>query len=210
MKTNLKLFLILLLVSAPAFAGERFAITGSAVRSNARTAASLGIDDALRYSSDTGFGLAFDYFWTHALSTQVSASWAKPQLTERSLDATSVFGDTQMMPVTASLLFHLAPASWIEMYAGGGGAWVEFRDLKASPGLAGIDVERVKFKSGSGPMAQAGVTLGSWRGVGFNVDAKYLDVDIESQATFSDQTTSKPLKMDINPWLLSAGVRFRF
>ena len=202
--------LLLLLVSGSAFAQDRFAITGSAVRSNSRTGATIGLGDTLRYGADTGYGIAFDYFWTRAISTQLAAASTKPALSERAPNGVSDFGEARMMPITASLLFHLAPMAWADVYAGGGAAWVRFSDMKSSPALAALDIDRVKFDSDAAAMAQVGAAFGSWRGVGLNVDARYANIKTKSRASFTDQTTSTPIELKVSPWLLSAGIRVRF
>jgi outer membrane protein W len=115
-----------------------------------------------------------------------------------------------MMPVTASLQWHFMPMSPLDVYIGGGAGWVRFSDLKGSSDLADLDIDRVRFKSRTAAMAQAGLTLGSWRGLGLNVDAKYIDAKTKSTATFTDGSKSTERELKVAPWLWSAGLRWRF
>lgn len=199
-----RLFPLLLFITGSLYAQGRFAITASAVRSDMRR------DTRLSYAQKTGFGASLDYFWTRAWATEVSASWTRPEVLERAVSTTYRYGETRMMPVTGSLQFHLAPISLFDLYLGGGAAWVRLSDLKGSPDLSDLDVDRVRFDHRTGPMGQAGLTFGSWRGVGLNIDAKYIDVKTRSQATFTDGTTSNKREINLSPWLWSAGLRWRF
>lgn len=197
-------FIILMLCTTGAFAEGRFAFTASAVRSNVRR------EIPLSYRSNTGFGSSLDYFWTPMLATEVAASWTKSNVMERAATTTFHYGSVRMMPLTASLQFHFTPLSPLDVYLGGGAGWLRLGDLKGTSDLADLDIDRVRFKSRTAAMGQAGLTIGSWRGVGLNIDAKYIDAKTKSEATFTDGSTSTQHQLRLSPWLWSAGLRWRF
>ena len=138
------------------------------------------------------------YFFTRNLAVEGSITWAKQDVT---YNGTSV-GALKMMPVTFALQYHFTELGAWKPYIGGGFNYTYFyeNDLGNNAGASVSD-------DSWGGALQAGVDYQFQRNWYFNADVKYLWInnDVRLNATGGNISS-----LDINPWLIGVGVRYRF
>jgi len=188
--------------------------------SNSNTNVTGGFDTgALRTDirHENGYGLGLNAYWTPNFSTEFTASRVKPTATFT--PTTGNFNPItgmriRMTPITGTLQFHFLPHKGIDPYIGGGAAYVMFHTENNSafnPGNTGLT--SVNFRDEWGPLANAGLNFGLSHGFGINLDAKYMWVRARAQSEFNNVTignVGNGSRLGLNPFLLSAGLRFGF
>ena len=169
--------------------------------------------DAYRvnFESDTGFGAAVNVFFTDRISTEFAASVVEPDVNvNRSGGVPSTFvGSAQMIPITATLQFHLAPNGTFDPYIGGGAAYVLFDDVNNGRNLSGADIQKINLKDDVGFVVNGGVSMKLSGMFGLNADVKYVPVKSSAHAVFATGPGENS-DIDVNPLMVSAGVRLSF
>jgi outer membrane protein len=108
--------------------------------------------------------------------------------------------ETWVLPPVVSLQYHPVPAARVSPYVGAGVNYMLFY------GGSNKNNFHLSVDDGFGVALQAGVdvaTSGAWS---LNLDAK--KVFFETDAT--DRTSGLKSKVELNPWVLSAGAGYRF
>lgn len=108
--------------------------------------------------------------------------------------------DTWVLPPIVSLQYHFAPASQVSPYVGAGVNYMLFYGGDNKNGF------NLKLDDGFGAALQAGVDVALRDSWSINLDAK--KVFFETDAV--DRTNGIKTKVTLNPWVLSAGVGYRF
>ena len=103
-------------------------------------------------------------------------------------------GDLELMPVTAMLRAHFGP-----VYIGGGAAYVMTNDLTTEDGRVTIDDEVAG-------VVGAGVTYDFSQRWGVAVDVRYIPLSIRGRPGPDEES----IDADVDPLLVSAGLRIRF
>lgn len=120
--------------------------------------------------------------------------------------------DVLIVPATLTLKYHLTTLGAIKPYVGAGPSYFLVLDSKVgSGGTAALGAASAEVKSKIGFALQAGVDIpiGS-RGFGLSFDAKRYFV--KPLASFSNAAGTEILRTrhDLDPWVLSAGLSYRF
>lgn len=111
-------------------------------------------------------------------------------------------GRIRVTPITASLLYHLAPHSKTDFYVGGGAAYVDYGDFELTIDNAG---EKLSVDADLTYTLQAGLDLKlneRWRLTG---NVQWID----TKARFSDDPDADD-SLPISPVVVGAGVALRF
>ena len=155
--------------------------------------------------------VAIEYFFTPNVSLETICC-----LTQHDVDGTTglpgaeLVADAQLIPATFTLKYHPMPKGAIRPYIGAGPTYFLF--IKDKPGAAarGLGANGFKLDDAFGVALQAGVDVPvNDSGMVVSLDAKkYLvstDAHWYGNGTEVIRTTHK-----LDPWVLSAGVGFRF
>jgi outer membrane protein W len=161
------------------------------------------------FRNSNGYGIGVNAFMGRALSLDLSASRIEPSARFTPANG-SAFAPARvrMTPLTAALAWHFFPNGSIDPYLGAGGAYVMFNNSNfttANNGITGIG-----FRDRSGAMAEGGVLFGLNRNFGVTVDAKYMWLRGSGNAQFAGGTTGGLSNFTLNPFIVSAGLRFGF
>jgi outer membrane protein W len=161
------------------------------------------------FRNSNGYGIGVNAFMGRALSLDLSASRIEPSARFTPANG-SAFAPARvrMTPITAALAWHFFPNGSIDPYLGAGGAYVMFNNSNfttANNGITGIG-----FRDRSGAMAEGGVLFGLNRNFGVTVDAKYMWLRGSGNAQFAGGTTGGLSNFTLNPFIVSAGLRFGF
>lgn len=158
----------------------------------------------IRFDRGHAYGASFDHFWGDHLSGELAAFVLRH---DGSIDiggATAfTTGSLRMTPVTATLQWHRSRRARLDAFAGGGLAYVRSNSLHSSD-LDAIGVGRVDVKSKIGWTAVGGVSYSFVPSFAVAAEARYIGYHPESGPS------DARVRLDLNPLLYLAGVRWRF
>lgn len=140
------------------------------------------------------------YFLSDHVAIEAIAGTTKHTVKAKGPATNLKIKDTWVLPPVVTLQYHFAPSARVSPYVGAGVNYMLFYGGSNKNGF------KVKIDDGFGAALQAGVdiaTTGRWA---VNLDAK--KVFFETDAV--DRTTGLKTKVTLNPWVLSAGVGYRF
>lgn len=136
------------------------------------------------------------YFFTPNISVEAIAGVTKHNLNHSSgADA----GSAWLLPPTVTVQYHVTEWKSFLPYVGAGINYAHFYDEK------GGALGSVKYRDSFGPALQVGVDVpisGNWYA---NADVKKLFVS--TKAKFDSGVTAK---VDIDPWIIGAGLGYKF
>jgi len=155
--------------------------------------------------------LAVEYFFSPNFSVETICC-----LTQHDVDGagalagTELVADIKILPATVTAKFHM-PLGPIKPYIGAGPTYFIFIDEKSGATTKTLGLPKAHLTDEFGVVLQAGfdVPLGDG-GFGLSVDAKRYFLN--TTASWFDATGTKILstKHKLDPWVLSAGVSYRF
>lgn len=161
-------------------------------------------DATIEFASGSGYGVGASRMFGTRLSGELSLfrTSSGGTLRDGGIDFVSL-GDVELTPVTAMLRVHFRPRSALDVYAGGGAAYVMTGDLDSADlrddGLAPLELEEeTTFVIGGG------VTWTFHDRWGVSLDARYLPLTLHGSAQGSTAEAA------IDPLILSAGLTIRF
>lgn len=154
--------------------------------------------------------IAIEYFFTPNVSVETICC-----MTQHDVDGTSglpgaeLVSNAKLIPATATLKYHL-DAGPIRPYVGAGVTYFLFVADKPGAAAVALGVDDFKMDDSFGGVVQAGVDIPvNDKGMSISLDAKRYFVSTDAHwyvaGTEVIGTTHK-----LDPWVLSAGVGFRF
>ncbi len=155
--------------------------------------------------------LAVEYFFTPNVSVETICCLTQHDVDGRgALAGTELVADAKILPATVTLKYHL-PLGAIKPYVGAGPTYFIFIDEKSGATTKALGLTKARLNDKVGAVLQAGVdvALGD-KGFGLSLDAKRYFV--RPTAHWFDATGTELLatKHKLDPWVLSAGVSYRF
>lgn len=182
-------------------AKERFQLRARAIDVNADGDGTVA-QNGLKTDVDAAVTPEVDvtYFFTKNVAAELIAATSKHTISAGSL----TLGDAWILPPTLTVQYHFTPESKFSPYVGAGLNYSLFYSEDDGVGFDNLDVE-----GGVGYAVQAGFDYWLNDNWGVNVDAKYInldvDVDVDSGGTHLDADG-----VDLDPVILGAGVSYRF
>ncbi|HEX7833111.1 MAG TPA: OmpW family outer membrane protein [Thermoanaerobaculia bacterium] len=197
-------------LTLPAVAQNRFfVLTGSVVwadPSGDGTFEDLPTTGDLQFDNATGWGVDADIFIGDRLSLDFAGSVTQLESTLSPVPPGAEAGGVDMIPLTGIVRFHLLPNSVIDPYIGGGAAYVLLEE--SDDGISGLD--SLDFDDDVGFVVNAGVGIKLGSRFGLNVDAKYVPLEANATAVVVGGSGTTEGKVDISPFIVSAGLSLRF
>lgn len=146
--------------------------------------------------------LDITYFVTDHIAAELVLGTTRHDVTWQGAGASLPLGKVSLLPPTLLLQYHFLPDERVRPYAGAGINYTIFYNEDA-PGGA---VSSIDYDNSFGWALQAGVDVALGEGWFANLDVKKLflntDVSINGGAITAD--------VDIDPWLVGAGIGYRF
>lgn len=139
--------------------------------------------------------LDISYFITPNIATELVLTY--PQKHDVTLGGETI-GSLKHLPPTLLLQYHFLPQADFRPYVGAGLNYTWLSSVKLP---AGISVDRKSF----GGALQVGMDYKIAPKWFLNVDAKYVWIDTDVKLNGTTVTT-----LNVDPWLLSVGVGYRF
>ncbi|MEW5685377.1 MAG: OmpW family outer membrane protein [Pseudomonadota bacterium] len=140
------------------------------------------------------------YFFTDNIAAEVIAGTTNHTVKAKGPGVDLKIKETWVLPPVVTLQYHFAPQSRVSPYVGAGVNYMLFYSGEDKNGFA------LKIKDGFGTALQAGVDValqGKWA---LNLDAKKVFFDTKAV----DRINGVKSKVTLDPWVLSAGVGYRF
>lgn len=144
--------------------------------------------------------IGLSYFLTDNVAVEIIAGTTKHAVRAKGPGTDLKLKETWVLPPVVTLQYHFAPASRVSPYVGAGVNYMLFYSGSNKNGF------KVKLDDGFGAALQAGVDIATTDRWAINLDAK--KVFFETDAV--DRTKGVKSKVTMNPWVLSAGIGYRF
>lgn len=190
---------------------------GKIVEANANTATTLGAAVAGTVGTQTKANdnyvptIAIEYFFNPMFSVETICC-----LTQHHVDGAGglpssarLVDHVLILPATVTLKAHL-DAGPVKPYVGVGPSWFHIMGEKPGAFAKGANITGVKLSDEFGVALQAGVDIPvNDQGMGLSIDAKKYFID--TTATFYEgSTVALKSKHSLDPWVVSAGISYRF
>lgn len=169
-------------------------------------------DPLVNFDADQGWGAGVNLFIGGRFSVEIAASTVTPELSIEPGNSPIpglVAGDLNMIPVTGVVQWHFAPNGTFDVYVGGGVAYILFDDVSEAQDLDEVEIDSIDFDDDYGTVFNVGLTMGLTRSIGLNLDAKYVPAEASARVIFADGS-GDDLALEVNPLILSAGLRVMF
>lgn len=119
--------------------------------------------------------------------------------------------DIHIIPATFTLKYHLGPADGVRPYVGAGPSYFIFLKDKAGAGAtSALTATNAKLDDTLGFALQAGIDVPLNAGMALTLDAKRYFMRPEAHFFNAAGTEVLNTKHKLDPWVVSAGVGFRF
>jgi outer membrane protein len=162
----------------------------------------------LEFDTGDGFGVSYNKFFGNALSLELSATTLEHdgELSAEGIEEAFDAGSLDIIPIVATIQFHFARNSVVSPYVGGGLAYIMADNLE-SEDLDRVEIGPVEVDDALTWAVQAGLDINISPRFGIGVDAKYTGYTPDAAPTdFPDDA----IELDLNPLIISAGVKFRW
>lgn len=156
--------------------------------------------------------VAIEYFITNNLSLETIAG-----ITQHDVDGVGgiagaeTVSDAKIIPATLTIKYHFGDSNGFKPYIGAGPSYFIFIDEQPGEALRGFGADRLQLNDKFGIALQAGFDLAlNDKGLGLSVDAKRYFM--RTDATWTDASGAELLRTrhEIDPWVISAGLAYRF
>lgn len=152
------------------------------------------------FDEDMGVGVLYNRYWFGGLSTEFAYQRLGADLTVSFDDIGETVGELDLDILTGTAQLHLGRGSMFDPYLGGGVAYVSGE----AGAITGDEIESTDLESELELLANAGLNLNFGRSFGIFVDGKYIVYEARGEGDSDGES------LDINPLIISAGLKFRF
>lgn len=174
---------------------------------------SIGLPAGTQTKADDNFvpTIAAEYFFTPNISLETICCVTQHDVTGTGpLAGAGLVSDANIIPATLTAKYHFGDGIGFKPYVGAGPTYFIFIDEKAGATTQALGATRQKMNDKLGFALQAGFDLPiNDRGLGLSVDAKRYFVNTTAR-WFAGQTEVLRTRHRIDPWVVSAGLAYRF
>lgn len=156
--------------------------------------------------------LAIEYFLTPDVSIETICCLTQHDVVATgALAGAELVSDAKILPATLTVKYHVPTGAGFTPYLGAGPTYFVFIDEKSGATTKGLGLPRQKMDDTFGVVLQAGVDVPvGTSGFGVTLDAKRYF--LRPDAHWYDATGAQVIETHhrLDPWVLSAGVAYRF
>lgn len=173
----------------------------------------IGLPAGTQTAADDNFvpTLAVEYFVTGNISLETIAGVTQHDVDGRgALAGAGLVSDAKIVPATLTLKYHFGKDGGVRPYIGAGPSYFIFIDEKPGATAVSLGATRQKMNDTLGVALQAGIDVPvNDKGLAVTFDAKrYI---LRPTATwYAGSTEVLKTRHRLDPWVISAGVAFRF
>jgi len=155
--------------------------------------------------------LAVEYFVTDNISLETIAGVTQHDVDGRgALAGAGLVSDAKIVPATLTLKYHFGKDGGVQPYVGAGPSYFIFIDEKPGSTATALGATRQKMNDTLGFVLQGGVNVPvNAKGLSISFDAKRYFLRPTAR-WFAGTTEVLRTKHQLDPWVISAGVAFRF
>jgi len=155
--------------------------------------------------------IAVEYFVADNLSLETIAGVTQHDVDGRgALAGAGLVSDAKIVPATLTLKYHFGKDGGVQPYVGAGPSYFIFIDEKPGATAVALGATRQKMNDTFGVALQAGIDVPvNAKGLAVTIDAKRYFLRPTAR-WFAGTTEVLRTKHRLDPWVLSAGVAFRF
>lgn len=155
--------------------------------------------------------LAVEYYVTDKLSLETIAGVTQHDVDGRgALAGAGLVSDARIVPATLTVKYHFGKEGGVQPYIGVGPSYFIFIDEKPGATAVALGATRQKIDDKFGAALQAGVDVPvNDKGLAVTFDAKRYFLRPTAR-WFAGTTEVLRTKHKLDPWVISAGVAFRF
>ncbi len=154
----------------------------------------------VEFEEDMGVGILYNRYWTTNFSTEFAYQKLGADLTLSAGDVAAQVAELDLDILSGTAQLHFARNSIISPYIGGGVAFVS--------GEAGAidedEFESADLENELNFLANAGLNVNLGRSFTLFLDGKYVMYEARGEGDPDDEA------LDINPLIISGGIKFRF
>jgi outer membrane protein len=176
------------------------------------TLAGMGVSDVDTKANDNVVPtLAVEYFFSKAVSLETICCLTQHHVNGAAdLAGTRLVDHVLILPATLTAKLHLDTGGPIKPYVGAGPALFFVFDEKPGSTARALGVDRVKMSNKLGVALQGGVDIAlGTSGYGVSLDAKKYFVK-PTASFYADGAKVLETRHDLDPWVISAGLSYRF
>lgn len=155
--------------------------------------------------------IAIEYFVADHISIESIAGVTQHDVVGRGpLAGAGLVSDAKIVPATLTLKYHFGKDGGIQPYIGAGPSYFIFIDEKPGAGAVALGATRQKMNDTLGLALQAGVDIPvNDKGLSVTLDAKRYFLRPTAR-WFAGETEVLRTRHKLDPWVISAGVGYRF
>lgn len=155
--------------------------------------------------------IAIEYFVADHVSIETIAGVTQHDVTGRgALAGAELVSDAKIVPATLTVKYHFGEEGGVRPYIGAGPSYFIFIDEKPGAATRALGATRQKMNDTFGAAVQAGVDIPvNDRGLSLSLDAKRYILRPTAH-WYAGTTEVLATKHRLDPWVISAGVGFRF
>lgn len=155
--------------------------------------------------------IALQYFVTDHISLETIAGLTQHDIDGVSaLNGTELAADVKVLPATITIKYHFGSDGGVRPYVGAGPSYFFFINEKSGQTTKAMGANRLKINDTVGLALQAGVDVPlNDKGLSLSVDAKRYIMRPTATWFAGDDAVLKT-RQRLDPWLISAGLGFRF
>ncbi|GAO56663.1 MULTISPECIES: OmpW family protein [unclassified Novosphingobium] len=156
--------------------------------------------------------LAVEYFFSPNVSVETICCFTQHHVsgTGTLAAATDIVGHVLILPATLTAKYHLPLPGGIKPYVGVGPSVFFYIDEKPGASIVPLGVTKVNMSNKLGVALQAGVDIPvNKNGLGVSLDAKKYFMDTTAHF-YAGSTEVLRTKHSLDPWVISAGLSYRF
>jgi outer membrane protein W len=154
----------------------------------------------VEFEEDMGFGLLYNRFWFGNFSTELAYQRLGADLTLSAEDITEDLGELDLDVLSATAQLHFGRGGMISPYIGGGLAYISGE----AGAIDGDELETVDLENELEFLANAGLAVNLGRSFAVFLDGKYIVYEARGEGDPDDEA------LELNPLIISGGVKFRF
>lgn len=155
--------------------------------------------------------VAIEYFVADNISVETIAGVTQHDVVGRGgLAGAGLVSNANIVPATLTLKYHFGKEGGVQPYVGAGPSYFIFIDEKPGATAVALGATRQKMDDTLGVALQAGIDVPlNDKGLGVTLDAKRYFLRPTAH-WFAGSTEVLRTKHKLDPWVISAGVAFRF
>jgi outer membrane protein len=152
-----------------------------------------------------------EYFFSKAVSVETICCFTQHHVSGAAdLAGTDLVDHVLILPATLTAKFHLDTGGPIKPYVGAGPALFLVFDEKPGATAKALGIDKVKMSNSLGLALQGGVDIALGQsGYGVSLDAKKYFIK-PTASFYAGDAKVLETKHDLDPWVISAGLSYRF